>query len=354
MLHLKINKDLPLKFLVRLKINPIKTGLIVLFIFNLPFFVYAFSAGLLFSDGKTIGLLEDVNYLLLNIIGIPCIFACYVWLPFGIDGVVEQIKRKNIISNKSRLKLYISKLVNQQDHLFWFLLSSLITLTVQLFILIPQHLNFKNIIGTNLGILVLYEIFYFPVFYATFVIVFRGLIFAWWLLMSFSNEKIKIWPLDPDKAGGLGFIGKYIATTGYIIGLLGFTIAVVVFTEGRQLKSNDFLYIKPLTLLPLIPFFILAPFAFFTPVWQVHLAMTRARDEWLEKISQEYNSFLEKIPKIDDAGVNKLAELEKLNSAVSRSPIYPFRTPDFIAFLVRIWGAIVIPLISTWIDNLLK
>lgn len=358
MLHLKNNSDLLLKYLIRLKRTSLEIGAIELFLFNLPFFLYAFATNHLFSDGYTIGVLDDVNYLLLNFIGIPCIWAFYFWLPFGIDGVVEQIKNKNIIPDKSKLSLYISKLVIQQDNFWWFILAFLVAFIFQIGILVPQHLHFKNIIGTNLGILALYEIMYLPAFYATVVVIFRGSIFTWWLLMSFSDAKIKIWPLDPDKASGLGFIGKYIAKTGYIIGVFGFALAVVIVTEGRQLQIDDLFYTKPLTLIPLIAYFVIAPIAFFAPIWQVHLAMIRARDEWLEKISKEYNSVLEKIPKIDGAGVNKLAELEKLNNAVSKSPIYPFKTPDFIAYLTRVGGALVTPLVipffSTWIGNIIK
>jgi hypothetical protein len=364
MLVLNTRNDVLLNFLTRLSLSPIQLGLVVLFIFNIPFFLYAFFTNNLLTHGNVIGLLNDPNFLLLDLISVPVTIAFYLWLPFGISQVISRLATiTSATEEDSSLTPFhksVESLGDIQDQRLWFVIALVVVVVYEIAVTIPQHMNFKNILSTNQAVLVSYEIMYIPAYYATLIIAMRGITFAVWLSRIFSKFNVMVRPYHPDRAGGLGFIGDYATKTGYMIGTWGLAIITVLFTEGRQLQTGEQFYLAPLTIVPLGLYLVFAPFAFLAPLWNGHLAMKRMRDEQLEYTSVEMASILTHITheRLDTehikSGVERLNELEKLNDIILKRPIYPFNVPDLVSYLAKTWGALLLSLFSGWVSNQIK
>ena len=364
MLLLRIKNDFLFRFLANFKLSPIILSLVTLFVFNTPFFLYALATNNLYNHGNTIGLLNDPNFLLLGFISIPVTIGFYLWLPYGMSQVIAGLVNNKIVKHYDPSVISISdaiKKLNQSlDKPFWLIAAFVGVLLYEIFVTFPQHLNFKNIVGTNIYILVLYEVLYFPAYYATILIIIRVIIFTSWLSEIFSKNKVILQILHPDECGGMGFVGNYATKTGYIIGTWGLAVTIVILTEGHQLQTGELFYFTPLTIMPLAIYMVLAPLAFFAPIWKAQSAMKKARDEQLEKISDETDSILMQLiyqnlnTDLRKTHLERLNELERLHSIILKTLINPFRIPDLVSYLAKVWGALFFSVISTWIGSLIK
>lgn len=352
--------DYLLNFLKRLGFTPLRILIFTILGFGIPLFAYAWVIQGLFGRGQLIGLLADYDTLITTLVGLPFTWLFYLWLPREMNEVVRTVQENGIIlewranakseaGSMAKFGDYAEKLRAVESKRIWHLLAVVIVLFFQVLLVVPQHMNFKTVVATNGIVLALYELWFFPAYYVVVVTATRGLIFTWWLSKVFSDFKVRVSFLHPDKCGGLGIIGSYVAKTGYVIGLWGLMLFVVVLSENHQLTGQfSGLYLGPIIIMPLTAYVILAPVAFFVPMWKTHLSMKQAQDEELSSIANSFNeSMFELKTGAHNVGdlktrVERLENLTKLSDMVSKIPVWPFSLPNLVNFFVRTY---VIPAI---------
>lgn len=166
----------------------------------------------------------------------------------------------------------------------------------------------------------------------------RGLIFVDGLREWWRHFDAEVRPFHPDGAGGLSVIGDTTLYSGLIVGasglFIGSSIVVNVQSNLGSLQLSALLIL--LVLLVLI-----APLAFFLPIWSTHNAMLRARAGILERISRRLDSRVGVLygedDRVDDGQVAHLASLMHLREVVLRAmPVWPYGQGDVGRFSLSI------------------
>jgi hypothetical protein len=157
-------------------------------------------------------------------------------------------------------------------------------------------------------------------------------------------QVIKLRPLNPDKAGGLGVLGKY------SLKMVLFLLPPLFPIMGYIFFGNvNILFVVGLTLY--IPFLILA---FFFPLSGAHGAMKNFKDQELRMLSEEFNSIYDKfIKNIRDDNLPEIIEefelmdkLGDLYNKANKMPVWPFDTNTLTKF-----GSILAAIItSIWLN----
>lgn len=159
-------------------------------------------------------------------------------------------------------------------------------------------------------------------------------------------QVIKLRPLNPDRAGGLGVLGKY------SLKLVLFLIPPLFPIMGYIFFGNvNILFLVGLTLY--IPFLI---FTFFFPLSGAHGAMKTFKEQELRMLSEEFNNIYDKfISSIRNNNLPKITEefeliekIDDLYNKANRMPIWPFDTNTFTKF-VSILGAIITSIWLNWL-----
>jgi glucan phosphoethanolaminetransferase (alkaline phosphatase superfamily) len=169
----------------------------------------------------------------------------------------------------------------------------------------------------------------------------------------FKNTPIHVNVLNPDRAGGLGVIGRFVANLSYFIALLGLTYSITLISYKSDFWTN-----YPV-LIAVVAYVILAPFVFFAPLWTAHLKMLEFRDNTLRDLARQFNiSLLEfraaKIKSQDDADlyIKNIKQIYELRELIMKFPAWPFNTSAFIKFFGLVYSTLIPGLISVVIGRL--
>ncbi len=164
-------------------------------------------------------------------------------------------------------------------------------------------------------------------------------------------EAIRLRPLSPDKAGGLGTLGNYSLkmVTVLIPGLIPLIMYIFFGELNFILKSGIALYIP------------LVFFTFVYPLGGAHEAMNKFKKQELSVLSKKFNQVYDDF--IRDIKTNQLSEIpsdfdlmekfSQLYSQAEKMPVWPFNFE-----ILRGFGTIVtvllLPLIFSFINNIGK
>ena len=78
-----------------------------------------------------------------------------------------------------------------------------------------------------------------------------------------KHQEIRVQPYHPDKAGGRGAVGRFVANIGYIVASIA-VFAVLIWLQDPDIYPS--LYQIVLELIPVL-YLIIAPTSFFLPLW---------------------------------------------------------------------------------------
>ena len=199
----------------------------------------------------------------------------------------------------------------------------------------------------------------FIVVYALIFVVIDLIIIARVLNILMGKSRVKIEPFHPDKAGGLGFIGRFTANLSYLIGVLG----ILLFS--RILQNPQSLYDERsyVLLLGIGLYLVMAPIFFFLPLRMTHVAMVNFRNNLLGEIAHKIESAMQELgvfPRYAEdilskdnpvLGAEQIKELtdkiEHFNGlrdfVKNNVPTWPFNTGS----LRKFYGIILAPLVPT-------
>ena len=169
-----------------------------------------------------------------------------------------------------------------------------------------------------------------------------------------ENKAIRLRALNPDKAGGLGRLGKY-------------SLKLVVFLIPPLIPILTYLFMGNVTTLLIVGVSLYIPlliFTFFFPLSGAHDAMKNYKGLALKSLSREFNriydGFIDHITdqtKGRDEKIKKLAadsdlmeKLDELYQKAEQMPVWPFDTNTITKFL----SLIGLTLFSIWFEWILN
>lgn len=200
----------------------------------------------------------------------------------------------------------------------------------------------------------------FIVFYAlTFVIYDLGVIIVA-LNELLGKQSIQVEPFNPDKAGGLGFVGGFSADLGYLIGAVGLLLSV------RMIEApNNLLDVRNYVLIfGCVWYVVLAPVVFLLPLWAAHTAMVRYRHSLLKEVSSEFDLALEDLrtlgrenTKQTEALLKQVRQLDEARKLITRQvPVWPFNIQSFRKFFSLSLSPLIpaiLSVVTDWIQAFL-
>jgi hypothetical protein len=185
---------------------------------------------------------------------------------------------------------------------------------------------------------------WFVGWYMMSIIIARALAMILSLRVYFSNRKIRLQPLHPDRCGGLGPLNQYALTFSYLIAGCAFGLGVITYLSAPTWNANpDWILVGALA-----AYVVLAPYCFFATLGIAHRAMRAAKDELLGAIAKQFESDYRRVHKALGessetvrAHVRRIAQLRSLYRMTESFPVWPF---DWVS-IRRFAAAVLTPLI---------
>jgi hypothetical protein len=336
-------------------------------IVNVPLIILGFIDGFLLSQGGRIGLLQDYSWWVYQLLSIPATVTFFFWMPAGICHVLEDLRKNAVIGPSVQtneqprgFNAFIQRFDRVYSHWIWAAMS-LVCIGVFAVVLVAPALYHYSAWNTSGLFVFWYRIFYWFVnFFLVALIVLRGLIVIWWFNKLFKEFEIEVTILHPDGAGGLSPLGAFTAKVGYLIGIYGLAVMISSLTEAYLLtgRFSGLIFNTPLSI-GIATYLILAPFCYFAPIGTAHSSMKRAKDHDVLQIARQFQADFGSIKSLLDSDaetmkrkLEKVEQLEKLHSLVSRFPVWPFDIGNLVRFFSSVLLPLILGLIPTIIDIL--
>ncbi len=339
----------------------------------LPFIIFMFSAkidnSLFLNNG--LGLLSDIIFLSYFIF-IPLIFSlAIIYFPY-INEVIKSLNNVVIIkenSNNSDKDLFTYKDFNQLLNKFRKIINAegkyskikwglIIGGIGWLLMGANAHWNAVSNYGqdiwssknhlTSFVIRTAYEAIIFGILFPLVLHKYLTILYSMKNILQELTERkaLKLRPINPDKAGGLGKMGQF--SLKLVFFLLSPLIPIFAYIFFGQI---NIIFLVGLTLY--IPLLI---FAFFYPLSGAHFAMKKFKEEELNRLSKEFNKvydeFNNKLRKISLNQLNiefeVLEKIDALYKKAEKMPVWPFDT-ETIAKFGSILAAIITSIWLNWL-----
>lgn len=196
----------------------------------------------------------------------------------------------------------------------------------------------------------------FVVFYALVIIIYDLYFIIRALNIALKDETFHIEPFHPDRAGGIGFIGRFSANLGYLIGALGILLFSRMFGSFTELVPSD--PRNYVFLLGIVAYLVAAPLVFFMPLRTAHLSMIGYRNVLLGGISDRFSALMAEIraaswkdEKRTEGRLKQIEQLDKVRESITKQvPIWPFNTDSLRKFFGISLAPLVAAIISAIID----
>ncbi len=318
-------------------------------------FIIAALAGTLFPGGEFAGqaLLNDWFYLLTETISILVLWTYYGWISRAPKEALVILAAAGTLAPEQTQLQKAAKILSN----CWLTWVMLLSALVGAWVYYRQYADptpalWYNASGGYLLFRTLLVIL--PVAFATTSILIRIVVNV--NVIKTLLKGVKVNPLHPDKAGGLAPLGQYALRTSYLIALAGIVVAfsLKVVIASQNSASAAFL------VLGIIVYVIAAPYSFFAPLGTAREAMKIAKTKALLEISHQFDSdYTSAFGKLDGdaqplkATLEKIEQLQKMQSITESFPIWPFDAETLRKFFVAISSPIIAGLISLVTEKVL-
>ena len=320
-------------------------------------FLVGGSLGYLRSRSGIVGTLDDPATLLTSFIVQPIIVAYYLWLPSKTWKMFKTLNNNNVIptdSGTDQYSSFVSDIARKSNNRFISLIfvGVGVILTIWIYFIIQQF-------GTDWSAHLRWPVLVFDIpaafltVYAATYIVWRILIIQLGLDNLYRKFKINVQPHHQDGAGGLAAVGNLVGSYLYCI------LVVALFTISMGITSyieQGFLPFYVILLFILLPIFTCV--VFFLPLRTSHQAMRNNRDEFLENLSNKFETIKVEIYRDEDLppkeDLSKIGELIESYSQIRRIyPTWPINTLVLRSFGATMLGS-SLPLILALIDKVTR
>jgi hypothetical protein len=200
----------------------------------------------------------------------------------------------------------------------------------------------------------------FVVFYALTLVIYHLIIITLTVSELLTNQEIRIEPFHPDRAGGLGFVGRFSANLGYLIGVLGLLLSIRMIQAPADFSDER----MSVFLLGIVAYLVLAPTVFFLPLWAVHRAMANYRERLLADVSAKFDAALGQLQGLSGGSVDQvegwvkgMQQLTNVRALImDRVSVWPFSRESVRKYLGLAWSPlipVVVPVILERVAALL-
>lgn len=307
---------------------------------------------------------DIVYYLIIQIfVTSPLLWLMYVRQSIVIATAVKSLYRNNIIacSNKKQLYSHLDKLSARIDSRLVFALSVMSSLIFVLFnVLSILHARQTNSGQENF---IFHDKYFFAMVYIPllFLWVYVGSTLIWKSIVTafvfhnlFRCFEVYIHPLNPDRAGGLGKVGRLSINHGLIAvvfaEIVSLAAARIIIGIGWQWRDLIIFCVLYLFITPLIVV---------VPVWTAHTRMVQARDQLLQDISIKFEKTLvqqghKSIKASNDQSESLDGLKKKYDLVIETYPTWPISFNTFRNFSLTSLLPIVTAIVTVLVDILRK
>lgn len=236
---------------------------------------------------------EIINGINVWVIFVPTIWAYYRWLPENVFSMIREMETAGIIKVPSNSHETLSGLLGMNINSKWIHVIAIASTTLSFFyllmVVIPtQEETLNGLIDFwyyTTGSKFFFFLLYLLANYITFVFVLRVLVTVASVNRFFQiqNAVARLYPLHPDKCGGMGNLGNLISKITLIVVLV--PIWITIFSLYTLIAGGESQFIT--TLIVYIVYLLLLPLVLVLPLWQPHKAMVRYKNDLLVGISKE-------------------------------------------------------------------
>ena len=302
----------------------------------------------------------------------PLILAYFVWLQSAGNKLFKELAGKEVVS-PARLKSVVEQLKKRmQSRWAWIIaaLNSLLSTTWFTLAFAPglpfspyRLAPYDSWISKDPIIALVRAPVIFVVFYALVLIVWDLVFIIKAINAAFRDEEIQIEAMDPDGAGGLGFIGRFSLKILYLTAALGLLLFVrIIFSlpGSADLSVSLILHDRRnfVFLVGVAAYLIAAPIIFFLPLRTAHAAMVRYRNGLLSKISSRFSFLLAEVRATTweneartEELLTQIRQVEEMRESIKKQvPVWPYNAVSFRKFLGVLFTPLLAALISTLIN----
>jgi hypothetical protein len=352
----------------RFRISPWAVAAGWFLIVNIPVVVIASIEGLWLNQSDQIGLLNDFSWWLWQISSVPATFIFFLWMPKGLQSVLERLKNNGVFiipeptpGQEDKYDAFIAKFDRAYSHWAWAAICLLLILAYTFIFSLPSSQVYKTWFTSEQYIYSFYEITWAINFFLVILIVVRVVVAIVWINRLFREFQVKVVYLHPDGAGGMSPLGEFIVREGYLIGVYGLAFVVALFTESYFLSGRfTGLALSISHIVGAVVYVVIAPVVFFTPMMTAHSIMKKSRDSFLLEIARQFETDIPIQASLDlganelEQNVDKLDQLQRLHKIVSDFPVWPVNLRSFISFFSSVLFPLLLGLIPIAIDLMVR
>jgi len=355
------NSDWLAKFLNRIKISPFGVGLAVLVINVIVDFTLAFAIGGLFPSQQSHGLLREPVALTSDLLVPSFLIGYYCWIQASYPKIFQTLISEGIIEYDEQTNQIISRassLLNSSWVPGIFLILSLAGGIVFAWSVPISNESYTGWISVNPVAPWIRSLFNVLSTYLAAMLMFDIIILVQTFSRIFATQDIKVKPLHPDKAGGLGVIGRFSSNLGYLIAVFGLLVSISLLSNTMPAGIESIRLFFMIKVGGVILYLIMAPILFFVPLHSAHKAMVRFRDSFLfdlgKQIDQEYSKIRASYHSVGstelEESTKKINYFRELYVQAKDFPVWPFNSMNMRKFYSFVIGAILPGLISIFFD----
>jgi hypothetical protein len=350
------------KVLKRIRLTPLGVAILVAalnLLINLPL---AMHFGAWLPSAKSKGLAAEPSSWLYDFLIQPVILGYFCWLQTAIEQLFRELAHKRVLESEVHLQKVLTKFQKRLQSRWLSRIAAMLSLVFMAWFAlaftkssIPSPSQswvtvHPAIVWARIPVIVV-------AFYALIIDIYDLIIIIVALNDLLRNQKIRVEPFNPDKAGGLGSIGRFSANISYGIGALGLVLSVnVIQAPANLINLSDYTLVLMLSL-----YLLLAPIIFFLPLWTAHTAMVAYREHLLTEVSVEFDAVFTQLRALhledtcqNEPLLRKIRQLNELHMLINQFPVWPFNTESFRKFFSIVLSPLVPGVFSLIVDLLVK
>lgn len=308
-------------------------------------------------------LAEIINGINVWVIFVPIVWAYYRWLPENIISGIREIEDAHVIKVPEEYTARLSSILLRRINSSWIYVLALTAMIISFFylllVVIPQQqVTLNGLIDFwyyTTGSTFFFFLLYLPANYVTFVFALRVLVIVISVNSFFQDPRTVacLYPLHPDKCGGMGNIGGLVSKITLVLVLV--PIWITIFSLYTVLAGGESQFITALIVYAV--YLVILPIVLFLPLWQPHKAMVQYKNELLLRISKDLLKIETELsqdgerrdPRKVKEKLEQYRQLEEMYNTLEKNiPIWPISMP-----VLRGFGAIAgSPVVIGFLSNI--
>jgi hypothetical protein len=365
------------RFLIaRMRLTPVSFALITLFVMLiLHVGVSAYFGVLTGHSGGVRGFLDDPAGMIIYLVAFPATSGYYLWISQRPKEIISRgLVDLDINCNESQLEQegcsdkksdtcdgsfsrnWNDKMWPRYAHSYWLRVSILVVLLSFVVAKLTDLGGPGNRAQVSQVWAIVSDISILIGWYFICMIVARELVTIQNLRWLFGQHDLRLYPLHPDKCGGLSPVSRYAMAFTYYIALAGLTISFIAFDKIQlgQFATQYFLHVA------ILAYLALAFACFFLPLDAAHDAMSKAKNEWLLRLSREFQDKYERAQGSSFASENglhrtmeEIEQIQRLYRLTDEFPVWPFDTLTLRRFVATV-AASLSPILISMVSVLIR